>query len=223
MKLKINQISSQAKTSAKQVTALDVWDNEKGITVARDLIPEPHVAYWNEMPTPEQRDDLSNFKEETVPTSKLVTPQSTVNPNRFDGAMQGLAGGKLPKLIPLSDGTYLVDDGNHRVSKQILDGATSIRALVFQKKPKSVVVKAATRLAEAFKLSRSGFRTYSTVLPDGRRVKVQQHQAVVHGTFPAGSRQKREPRWYLTIDGEDCGSAATLAEATELAKAHLRS
>lgn len=95
----------------------------------RDVLPHTFGA---DIPALELRDDPANWTRRTVPVSQLVGTQSTVREPNFPNAMRGLESGKLPRLVPQKDGRFAIDDGHHRITKQMLDGATEVEALVFR-------------------------------------------------------------------------------------------
>lgn len=68
----------------------------------------------------------------------------------------------------------------------------------------------------ALQLRRSGYQRYVGSI-DGRRVTIGRYDAVIHGSYPAGRRQKRRPVWRVTVDGQLVGERDTWQAAKALA------
>lgn len=108
-----------------------------GSVTHKNVIPDAKAPY-DVLPPMDLRQDMNNYQPQWIPVEKLTACQDSVAAERFEAAV---ASGKLPEVLPQADGTFMIDDGHHRTTKQVLDGAKEIQALVFQDPRKTAGVR----------------------------------------------------------------------------------
>lgn len=69
---------------------------------------------------------------EDVPVDRIIGGQEYVIDTNFPGAMKGLQKGQLPFLVEQPDGRFLILDGHHRITQQMLNGADTVQARVYR-------------------------------------------------------------------------------------------